>query len=599
MPWRATKEVAAFFAMETFGKGLRDGRGSSATVAAVGRFALRLGALCLLVLGGAASSLLAAGPRAGTSTAATTTFAGTGSTSLSLTSTFATTAVPPATTIASTASSVLAISGHGWGHGLGLSQWGAYGYAKHGWTYDRILAHYYTGTTLGPAKISTVRVLLAQAKTASLTSPGAWTVTDAGGTAVQLDATTLKLTSKLAVAGQTLQPPLTFTGKQPIVVDGKPYRGKLSVSADGKLVQVVDVVGLEPYLKGVVPAEMPSTWGAEALEAQAVAARSYALANLAKGRDFDLYSDTRDQAYLGVEAESPAASAAVDATKGQVVLYNGKVADTLFSSTSGGRTASALEATGTAVPYLVSVADPYDTASPYHDWGPVLFDAAKVAKQLKLAGPLDDLQTTAGASGRVQKATAISSNDTEATFTGSQLRGALDLRSTWFTPTLLTLAPAAKTMTYGGAVALSGFERGADALSLESKQGAAGWAPAGALTLAADGSWSLIVKPQASTRYRLVWGNVRAGLARIAVAPRVSGSVAAVGGSGTIRPALAGAAVQLQQQIAGKWTTVAASVTATGGTWSFAQPLATGAYRVRCAPGQSLAAGLSTTFQVP
>ena len=59
------------------------------------------------------------------------------------------------------------------------------------------------------------------------------------------------------------------------------------------------------------------------------------------------------------------------------MLYNGKVADTLFFSTSGGRTVSALEATGVAVPYLVSVADPYDTLSPYHDWGPVLFDAKR------------------------------------------------------------------------------------------------------------------------------------------------------------------------------------------------------------------------------
>ena len=578
--------------METFGKGLRDGRRSSATVAVVGRFALRLGALCLLVLGGAASSLLAAGPRAGTSTT-------TGSTSaLSLTTTTVA-ATTSATTTTSTASSVLAFSGHGWGHGLGLSQWGAYGYAKHGWSYEQILAHYYSGTTLGTAKVATVRVLLAQTRTTTLTSPAAWTVSDAHGTVVQLDPSTVKLTSKLALAGQTLQPPLTFTSKQPIVVGGQAYRGKLVVSADGKLVQVVDVVGLEPYLKGVVPAEMPSTWGSEALKAQAVAARSYALANLEKGRDFDLYGDTRDQAYGGVDAESPTASAAVDATKGQVVLYNGKVADTLFFSTSGGRTASALETTGTAVPYLVSVADPYDTASPYHDWGPVLYDATKVAKQLKLAGPLDDLQTTAGASGRVQKVTAVSSNDTEATFTGSQIRTALDLRSTWFTPTLLTLAPAAKTMSYGGAVSLSGSERGADALSLESKQGAADWAPAGDLTVGADGSWSLIVKPQVSTRYRVAWGNVRAGLARIAVAPRVSGSITAAGGSGTIKPALTGANVQLQQQTSGTWATIASGVTAAGGAWSFAQPFAAGTYRVRCAPGHSLAVGLSTNFQVP
>ena len=66
----------------------------------------------------------------------------------------------------------------------------------------------------------------------------------------------------------------------------------------------------------------------------------------------------------------PATNDAVDATKGEVVLYDGKVANTLFFSTSGGRTASAAEATGTGVPYLVSVLDPYDTASPYHDWGP-------------------------------------------------------------------------------------------------------------------------------------------------------------------------------------------------------------------------------------
>ena len=115
---------------------------------------------------------------------------------------------------------------------------------------------------------------------------------------------------------------------------------------------------------------MPSNWPAEALKAQAVAARSYALANLTKGRAFDLYGDTRSQVYGGIAAESPAASAAVDATKGQVVLYDGKVADTLFFSTSGGRTVSALEATGDAVPYLVSVADPYDTLSPLPRLGP-------------------------------------------------------------------------------------------------------------------------------------------------------------------------------------------------------------------------------------
>ena len=70
------------------------------------------------------------------------------------------------------AGSVFLVEGGGWGHGVGMSQWGAYGYAKHGWTYDRILAHYYTGTTLGPAPVTTVRVLLATAKKVTIASTG-------------------------------------------------------------------------------------------------------------------------------------------------------------------------------------------------------------------------------------------------------------------------------------------------------------------------------------------------------------------------------------------------------------------------------------------
>ena len=130
-----------------------------------------------------------------------------------------------------------------------------------------------------------------------------------------------------------------------------------------KSLQLVNSVGLEPYLYGVVPREMPSLWPAEALKAQAVAARSYALA-IRKTGAFDLYADTRSQVYGGVAAETPTTNAAVDATAGQVLLYEGKVATTLFFSTSGGRTASIEDvwSRGEAVPYLVSVPDPYDTA---------------------------------------------------------------------------------------------------------------------------------------------------------------------------------------------------------------------------------------------
>src|SRR5206468_3720599 len=201
----------------------------------------------------------------------------------------------------------------------------------------------------------------------------------------------------------------------------------------------------------------------------------------------DLYSDTRSQGYGGVDAEAPTASAAVDATKGQVVLYNDKVADTLFFSTSGGRTASAADATGVAVPYLVPVADPYDTLAPYHDWGPVVLDAAKVAKVLKLASPIADVVAVNGPSGRVKSLTITSDDESQVTINGNQARTALELRSTWFTVALLQLPAQSKTITYGGAVSLKGRARNVDTLSLEAKAYGLDWAPAGDLVLDADG----------------------------------------------------------------------------------------------------------------
>ena len=111
---------------------------------------------------------------------------------------------------------------------------------------------------------------------------------------------------------------------------------------------------------------MPYIWHPEALKAQAVAARSYALATRKTGGAFDLYPDTRSQVYLGIDHEKPSTNAAVDATAGQVVLYEGQVAKTFFFSTSGGRTASAEDVWGAAVPYLVSVRRPVrlDLAAP-------------------------------------------------------------------------------------------------------------------------------------------------------------------------------------------------------------------------------------------
>src|SRR5262249_52236887 len=130
---------------------------------------------------------------------------------------------------------------------------------------------------------------IAQEKSVKLSSTSAWTAVDARGTKLALTDKTITLGPALGVDGTALASPVTFTAKEPIAVDGRLYRGKITVATDGPQLDVVDTVGLEQYVKAVVPAEMPSTWPAEALKAQAVATRSYALANRTKGRSFDLY----------------------------------------------------------------------------------------------------------------------------------------------------------------------------------------------------------------------------------------------------------------------------------------------------------------------
>jgi len=574
--------------METFGKACARPGDASATVIRVGRLALLACAAVLVLGGGATAALLAPGSDAAAGTSSSTT-----------TSTTTTPSAPPPASGVSTAPTVVAFSGHGWGHGIGLGQWGAYGYALHGLAYDKILGHYYPGTTLGRARVATVRVLVASKQKVTLTSATPWTIVDATGAKTTLAAGQLRLDSTFAVDGNALEPPLEITAKAPVSAGGVPYRGKLTVARDGGLLDVVDAVGLEQYLKGVVPSEMPSKWPEAALQAQAVAARSYALANLTKGRPYDLYGDARSQVYGGIPAESDAASAAVDATKGEVVLYNGKVANTLFFSTSGGRTVSALEATGVSVPYLVSVADPYDTLSPYHDWGPVLFDAKAVGKRLKLAEPIARVSVATGASGRVKSFVASSADDAQVTLTGNQVRNALGLRSTWFAPALLQLSPAARTITYGGAISLRGVVRGATGLSLEAKPAGGSWADAGPLPVDPDGTFALIVKPQAPTQYRLAWGDARACLAKIAVAARVSAVVTPQGVEGTLRPLAPGTPVQLQQQQDdGTWKTIDSATADSSSAWLFSGPPAAGTYRVRAAPGHGVAVGLSAPFTV-
>jgi stage II sporulation protein D len=329
-------------------------------------------------------------------------------------------------------------SGHGYGHGVGMSQWGAQGFAKHGWTYDRILAHYYTGTTLGPAPVTRIRVLLASGRSnVTISSDAPFTVSDAAGE-VRVPAGSLTIRSDLSVTvgGKTrsLESPVRVEPDGAPLEFDRAYRGALLVHrVDGSL-SVVNDVKLEDYVAAVVPHEMPPTWHPEALKVQAVAARTYAIVVRKPGSYYDFKSDPVGQAYEGVSEEDPRTTAAVQATKGTIVLYGGKPAWTFYSSSSGGRTAALADVFsggGADYPYLVPVDDPYDDISPYHDWGPVVFTGEELAAKLRLPAPPTSLRVRLTESGRVSTLVARGPGWTKE-IRGPIVRTSLGLRSTWF-----------------------------------------------------------------------------------------------------------------------------------------------------------------------
>src|SRR6185312_3500579 len=254
-------------------------------------------------------------------------------------------------------------------------------------------------------------------KTLSIGSTADFKVRDGSGATHTVTAGSYTLTPalKLAVDGETqpqaLPGPLLFQPGAAALGLKHRYRGSVQIDVTAGKLRAINMVGLEQYLYGVVPSEMPFNWLPEALKAQAVVARSYALATRRTGA-FDLYPDTRSQVYLGIEHEKPSTNAAVNATAGQVVLYEGEVAKTFFFSTSGGRTASAEDVWGEPVPYLVSVADPYDSISPHHDWGPLVFTGAKLAKVLKMKGRVVDLQPELNSSGRIKVLNVVGTKST-------------------------------------------------------------------------------------------------------------------------------------------------------------------------------------------
>ena len=334
------------------------------------------------------------------------------------------------------------VKGHGFGHGVGLSQYGAYGYAEHGKDYRFILGHYYSGTSLGQVDgVRIVRVLLDISSSdvgfSGATSACGQALDPSRGYEAHRSGSSVKLRSAAGAPIADCGRKLRAAGRGRVTIAGiGDYRGVLEVvptDSDAGALNVINALPIDQYVKGVIPNESPSSWPAAALEAQAVAARSFALSVNVGGNGFGLYNDTRSQVYDGLDSETASTNAAADATRGQVLMYGGDIAETYFSACSGGHTESVQNVFfGPAIPYLVGVPDPYDYYCPLHDWT-LKFSGPEISA--KLGGYLDGslkkvVVTQRGASPRIIWAKLYGTGGvTKAR--GDQLEAALGAYSDW------------------------------------------------------------------------------------------------------------------------------------------------------------------------
>lgn len=361
------------------------------------------------------------------------------------------------------------ITGHGYGHGRGLSQWGAYGYAtQHGWNHLNILTHYYGNAGLGDIGNPLISVRLqAQdgvattvysgqsflaggyridpgiAAQISRNADGSWQLSTRYGCwggiggSVRISDPAFRVTSG---PGDDINRMLSICGSSV-----RTYRGNLAVAWDGSSLRTANWLAMQDYLRGVVPRESPASWGdvnngagMNALMAQAVAARSY---SAAENRTF--YAKTCDttacQVYggaglNGTRIEDPRTDNAVSSTAGQAMMLGGQVARTEFTSSSGGYTA------GGTFPV---VEDLGDTTSPYHDWS-VTLSATSISQTFGVGG-LQSVTVLSrngyGADGGRVTGVRVRGQTTSVDVSGDAFRGALGLRSDWFSVSGITTQP--------------------------------------------------------------------------------------------------------------------------------------------------------------
>ena len=476
--------------------------------------------------------------------------------------------VLPATAAAGT---VFLLDGRGWGHGVGMSQWGAEGYARHGYGYRQILAHYYPHTHIGIATPRDVRVLLEQGKdSVRVGSAAPFVAVDAIGRTLHLPARSVVIDRRFLLRHLKLRQPVRFEpGAQPLQVDFAGYRGDVLVKAKPEGLMVVNVLPLDRYLRGVVPWEAPTGWHEQTYEAQAVAARSYTLATLKPGEDFDLFPDQRSQMYGGIRAERTETNLAIGATAGQVLVWDDRIVPAYYFSSSGGRTSSIHDAWPRArqVPYLVSVRDPYDYLSPHHVWPAKVLTAARVASALGVSSVLD-IEVVHNSSGRA-RAVRVRTPSGWRVFPGAVIRDKFHLGSTDFDLHALSLDEPDRAL-FGSPVELTGFVRGLGRARLQQLT-QAGWVTVRHLHVAPDGRFAIRVRAGTSTEFRLAYNGVAGEPVGLQVAPRVMVSADGSRLRARVSPALP---LQVQRLSHREWRPVARS------RGVFDRTLRPGSYRV-------------------
>ncbi|HMU26802.1 MAG TPA: SpoIID/LytB domain-containing protein [Solirubrobacterales bacterium] len=317
--------------------------------------------------------------------------------------------LPSATSPGQSQAATWTVRGGGFGHGLGMSAYGAYGMGLDGYRYGQILRHYYRGIRIRKLRAKrNIKVLL------------------------DVDATPYFSGARWA-CGRKLKPRLTYgaaLGRNGIFLrgaGGKPlkkcggrlrteasgnvvfkglgaYRGGVEIVRGGGSLYLINNVPLNKYCRGVLAGEVIPSWPLETLKAFALAARSIGLSSKGTHDGFDVYPDTRSQVYGGISTEYPRTNRACAKTPSQALFYGGKVAMALFSASSGGHTESIQNMWGgAAIPYLQGVADPWDKVSPYYRWT-YSFSPARMNSLLGsyLAGRLRSVKITqTGVSKRV------------------------------------------------------------------------------------------------------------------------------------------------------------------------------------------------------